>query len=241
MPQSVGSCFPFFEPTNLGRRVEGRIRRSWTCWKPHSKPEGPAPPDPASRRPKEWLSDGITLVAAGKAAGEHTLAGVVSVMARLLRQFRDYADPRSASPDSTLIALGTGRALRRSRESRLMGPQVADPRRLTRGSKVGGSSWAAWLPDGQNIVNTRFRRRPNRLDCSIERGGLKEGEPTLILSGPRRCFGNVEFHRHHGGRFIQTMSPDATYQGRGGIFPPMRFGSAGRTATRALESWSAVM
>jgi serine/threonine protein kinase/Tol biopolymer transport system component len=168
------------------------------------QPEGRAP-DLDNWWPNGWFPDSTKFIAAGVEAGPRLSGWVVSVMGGSPRRLRDDADPWSVSPDGTLVAFGTGVGFVRYSEIWLMGAQGEEPRRLVAGSEDDGFFWAAWSPDGQRIAYERFHRRPDKLECSIESRDLRGGQPTLVLSDPRLCAGDVKFLWFPSGRFVYTM------------------------------------
>jgi serine/threonine protein kinase/Tol biopolymer transport system component len=168
------------------------------------QPEGPAP-DRAGWWPNGWFPDGSKFIAAGLEAGQRPSGWVVSVMGGPPRKLRDDADVWSVSPDGTLIAFGSGLGFHRCREIWLMGPQGEEPRRLVAGSEDDGFFWAAWSPDGRQVAYQRFHRTPDKLECSIESGDLKGGQPTPVLSDPRLC-SIIHFLWYPGGRLVYAMS-----------------------------------
>jgi len=169
----------------------------------------PQPPGASADQwwPNAWFPDGTKFITAAFEPGKQRASStwVVSVIGGFPHKLRDDADPWSVSPDGTLIAFGTGQGFARSREIWLMGPQGEEPRRLVSGSEDDGFYWTAWSPDGQRIAYGRFRRKPDRTECSIESRDLKGSPPTLLMSDPELC--NMQFLWLSDGRLLFLRTP----------------------------------
>jgi len=163
------------------------------------QPEGRAP-DPGNWWPNGWFPDSTKFVATRTEGG--VSAWVISVMGGPPRKLRDDADIWSVSPDGTLITFGTGVAFIRFREIWLMGAQGEEPRRFISGSQDDGFFGAQWSPDGKRIAFGKYHRTPDKLECSIESRDLGGGHPTVILSDPGLCKGDIMFWWSPTGRIV---------------------------------------